>query len=181
MDVLSLILAVVALVVAIIAYEKVGGLADVKKQIDQFASSAELRKSVDTLTAVADTLREKTIGAIGTMEDIIRRKGRQEKEPAEGKTPEKRVELKRIAPPTAGDFQNELESLFATAQQRGESLVDIKSGHLHRLVGGYPGRSHRMPMCCAVMKRNMKAGDEILQQPPSGQGANLIMRFKLPR
>jgi hypothetical protein len=32
-----------------------------------------------------------------------------------------------------------------------------------------------------VMKRNMKPGDQILQQPPSGAGATLIIRFKLPR
>ena len=50
MEVLSLILALIALVIAILAYHKTGGLADVRKQIDQIASSEDLRKeSVEKL------------------------------------------------------------------------------------------------------------------------------------
>lgn len=175
MDVLSLILAMVAVVIAILAYQKTGGVADLMKQIDQIASSAELRKSVDSLTAAAETLREKTVETIGKLEGIFQREGRAQKEPPEPR------ELKKRIPPSGEDFQSELDSLFASAQQSGQSLIEIKSGDLHRSVGGYPGRSHRMPLCCAVMKRNMKPGDEIVQQPPSGQGATLIVRFNLPR
>jgi len=84
-------------------------------------------------------------------------------------------------PPTAQDFQNELNKIFQEAQQQGKSYVDIKSGELHRQVGGYPGHNHRMPVCCRVMRRNMKPQDQILQEPPSGQGATLVIRYKLPR
>lgn len=83
--------------------------------------------------------------------------------------------------PTAQDFQNELDCIFASAQQQGKPYVDVKSGDLHRRIGGYPGHNHRMPVCCEVMKGDMKPGDQILQQPPSGQGATLIIRYKLPR
>jgi len=179
MDILSLILAVIALVIAILAYQKTGGVTDFRKQIDQIASSADFRKSVDSLTAVAETLRERTVDAIGKLEEILRGEGRVEKEPPE--PPERPAELKKRIPPSEKDFQGELDSVFESAQQRGESFIEIKSGDLHRSVGGYPGRSHRMPLCCAVMKRNMTPGDGIVQQPPSGQGATLIIRFKLPR
>ncbi len=181
MDIISLILAVIALVIAILAYQKVGGIADLRKQIDQIASSEDLRKSVDSLRVAADTLREKTVEAIGKLETTLRGKKREEKRPPEEKPPERARELEKRMPPSEKDFQGELDSLFASAQQKGESFVEIKSGDLHRSVGGYPGRSHRMPLCCAVMKKNMKAEDEILQQPPSGQGATLIIRFRLPR
>jgi hypothetical protein len=81
--------------------------------------------------------------------------------------------------PTMRDFQKELDEIFEMAQ--GQVHVDVKSGDLHRRVGGYPGRNHRMHSCCEVMKRNMKQGDQILQQPSSGQGATLVIRYKLPR
>lgn len=67
MDVLSLILAIIALVIAILAYRRVGAIADLKKQIDQIASSVDLRKSMDSLGAVTDTLREKTSEAVGKL------------------------------------------------------------------------------------------------------------------
>jgi len=46
MEYLALILSVIALIIAILAYQKAGGLADLKKQIDQIGSSVDLRKSV---------------------------------------------------------------------------------------------------------------------------------------
>lgn len=82
---------------------------------------------------------------------------------------------------TADDFQNALNNIFIVAQNQGKSYIDVTSGDLHRIVGGYPGRNHRMPVCCEVMKRNMKEGDQILYQPPKGQGASLKIRYKLPR
>jgi len=84
-------------------------------------------------------------------------------------------------PPTAQDFQDALDSIFHEAERSGKRYVDVKSGDLHRLVGGYPGRNHRMPVCCEVMRRNMRPDDQILHQPPSGQGATLVIRYKLPR
>ncbi|RJX29194.1 MAG: HNH endonuclease [Dethiobacter sp.] len=80
--------------------------------------------------------------------------------------------------PTAQDFQSALEEAFKSAQNQGEAYIDIKSGDLHKRVGEYPGSNHRMPVCCDIMKRNMKTADQILQQPPKGQGASLVIRYK---
>ena len=84
-------------------------------------------------------------------------------------------------PPNTQDFQNELNNILMSAQKQGAPYVDAVSGDLHRRVGGYPAHNHRMPPCCSVMKRNMKADDRILQEPDSGQGATLIIRYKLLR
>lgn len=84
-------------------------------------------------------------------------------------------------PPTAQDFQNELNNILMSTQKRGKSYVDVLSGDLHTHVGDYPAHYHRMPLFCSVMKRNMKAEDRILQEPDSGQGATLIIRYKLPK
>lgn len=44
-------------------------------------------------------------------------------------------------------------------------------------------RNHRMPVCCRVMRAAVApdAGDVILGEPPSGQGASLTVRYVLPR
>ena len=83
--------------------------------------------------------------------------------------------------PSAHDFQRELTMIFKEAEQEGRQYVDVRSGDLHRKVGDYPGYSHRMSLCCEVMKKAMRPGDQILQQPPSGLGANLVVRYMLPR
>jgi hypothetical protein len=51
--------------------------------------------------------------------------------------------------------------MFATAHAQGLSHIDILSGDLHRRFGGYPGQDHRMPVCCDVMRKNMRPADEI--------------------
>jgi len=81
MEFLTLILAVVALVVAILAYQRAGGVVDLKKQIDHIVSSVDLRKSVDSLSATVDTLREKTAEAIGKVEDAVRGESKEEEKP----------------------------------------------------------------------------------------------------
>ena len=84
-------------------------------------------------------------------------------------------------PPDTYDFRVALNSLFKTAEAKGAPYVDVNSGDLHRRVGMYPGRNHRMPICCNVMKANMGPGDLILKQPPKGKGASLTIRYMLPR
>lgn len=84
-------------------------------------------------------------------------------------------------PPKAEDFQKVLDSLLSLAQQRGEGFVDVRSRDLHRMVGGYPGTNHRMPVCCSVMRKALRPGDEVLEEPRSGSGAALLFRYRLPR
>lgn len=83
--------------------------------------------------------------------------------------------------PTSIDFQKELVSTLDIAEREGKEYLDVTSGDLHRVVGNYPGTNHRMPVCCSIMKKMMGSDDEILQQPPSGYGASLIIRYRLPR
>lgn len=83
--------------------------------------------------------------------------------------------------PTDLDFQKSLDDLFAQAKQNNATEITIVSGDLHRSVGGYPSKNHRMPICCAVMRRNMTSGDRILSSPPKGDGATLVIKYQLPR
>lgn len=57
------------------------------------------------------------------------------------------------------------------------SYIDVNAGSIHREVGGYPGNGHRMPVCCAVMRRMMNGDDAIIASPPRGNGASLTVRY----
>jgi len=78
-------------------------------------------------------------------------------------------------------FHAELVALLAEAEAAGQSSLRVRSGDLHRLVGGYPGHSHQMPQCCRSMKAAMAAGDRVVESPPKGAGANLTIEYHLPR
>lgn len=83
--------------------------------------------------------------------------------------------------PKAIDFENELKKVFNAGETQGKQYVEVKSGDLHKKVGGYPSNNHRMPICCSVMRKFMNENDEIKYAPPSGQGATLTIHYKLPR
>ena len=85
--------------------------------------------------------------------------------------------------PTADEFREELFRMMHAAFREHGPHADINAGELHRRLGDYPGPNHRMPVCCEVMKAAMAedAGDRILEQPESGQGASLTIRYVLPR
>ncbi len=94
---LTLILSVVALIIAILAYQKVGGLADLKKQIDQIASSEELKKSIESMAAATESLRERTAEAIGRLETTFRKEPKEEEEKPVTKAAPKRTRTTRKA------------------------------------------------------------------------------------
>lgn len=83
--------------------------------------------------------------------------------------------------PTTDDFRAELRSLFERAQDQGYDHIQIEARQLHVAVGGYPARSHRMQECCRVLREAMNEGDRVVREPPSGQGATLTIRYRLPR
>jgi hypothetical protein len=85
--------------------------------------------------------------------------------------------------PTADEFREALHEIFYEAFRDKKTTVDITAGELHRRVGGYPGPNHRMPLCCRVMRDEVDRveGDRVLNEPPSGQGASLTIRYVLPR
>lgn len=86
---------------------------------------------------------------------------------------------KRPATPNDETFERVILALIEQARQTGQPYVDIVSGEVHRLVGGYPGRNHKMPTCCKVMYRLMKPGDEVLARPPKGLGVSVKIRYYL--
>jgi len=81
---------------------------------------------------------------------------------------------------SAATVEWEMKRQFARAQNSGNAYVDVNSGELHRDLGGYPGRNHRMPVVCEVLRRLMGENDSILAQPPKGRGASLTIRYALP-
>ena len=83
--------------------------------------------------------------------------------------------------PTADNFRAQLATVFADAMKAERDYVDVRSGDLHKEVGGYPGSNHRMPICCNVMYAEMRTHDGILSSPPKGKGASLVIRYRLPR
>jgi len=76
-------------------------------------------------------------------------------------------------PPNTQDFEKVLDSVVVSVRNLPISFIGLKAGDLHRKVGNYPGENHRMPICCDVMKKAMKQGDLIIDEPPSGYGASL--------
>jgi 5-methylcytosine-specific restriction protein A len=82
---------------------------------------------------------------------------------------------------TAAAFRRELARQLANAHAAGLSHVRINAGALHRQMGGYPGPDHRMPMCCDVMRAEMRPGDRVVTTPPRGRGASLTIEYRLPR
>ena len=83
--------------------------------------------------------------------------------------------------PTADDFRDQLAREFESAAVAGRDYVDIRAGDLHTKLGGYPDPNHRMPVCCNVMHTEMGNGDKECESPSSGQGANLVIRYRIPR
>lgn len=89
-------------------------------------------------------------------------------------------------PPTQPDmtrqaFSSALARQLAKAQQEGKPYLDVNSGELHRVVGGYPAQNHRMPTCCDVMREFMRDGDVVIYTPPLAKGATFAVRYMLPR
>jgi hypothetical protein len=81
----------------------------------------------------------------------------------------------------ADEFRAALRRHLKAAEQHGSKYLDVNSGKLHRELGGYPGPSHRMPVCCEVMRSEMTIGDRIIAAPKKGNGASLTICYRLPR
>ena len=85
--------------------------------------------------------------------------------------------------PTAEDFRLELFQMMANAQKSGREFIEISARELHTHVGPPLRRNDRMPNCCRVMKAQLATdyGDVIVNEPPSGPGPTLTIRYRLPR
>jgi hypothetical protein len=73
MEGITLLIAVAALVLAILAYQRSGGTVDLKRQIESTPSSVDVKKQMEALMAMTDALREKTADALDRMEKVVRK------------------------------------------------------------------------------------------------------------
>ncbi|MGA2317144.1 MAG: hypothetical protein ABSG71_12300 [Thermodesulfobacteriota bacterium] len=73
MEGITLLIAVVALILSILAYQRTGGTTELKRQIETGASSPDLKKQIDALAAMTDSLREKTADALDRLEKVVRK------------------------------------------------------------------------------------------------------------
>ena len=73
MEAITLLIAVVALVISILAYQRTGGTGDLKRPMDSMTSSTDLKKQMEALMAMTDSLREKTADALDRLEKAIRK------------------------------------------------------------------------------------------------------------
>jgi len=73
MEGITLLIAVAALIIAILAYQRTGGTQDLKRHLESTSSSLDLKKQVDSLAAMTDALREKTADALDRLEKVVRK------------------------------------------------------------------------------------------------------------
>ena len=66
METLALIISIIALIIAVIAYQRVGGVADLKKQTEVLTNVG------DTIVKATDALRNKTADLLDKMEGVVR-------------------------------------------------------------------------------------------------------------
>lgn len=84
--------------------------------------------------------------------------------------------------PHAPDFRKDLLRRMQDAENDGRSFIDIRAKDVHKGLWSYPARGqHNMPGCCSAMRSMMRPGDEVIEEPPSGKGANFVVRYMLPR
>jgi len=73
MEAVTLLIAVAALIISILAYQRTGGAAELKRQIESKTSSLDLKGEMDALVTMTDALREKTADALDRLEKVIRK------------------------------------------------------------------------------------------------------------
>ena len=82
---------------------------------------------------------------------------------------------------TTQQFKDAILLKLTSATSEGRDSITIHAGKLHEELGNYPGRNHTMPCCCNAMLALMTVRDRIITQPPKGKGANLEIKYLLPR
>jgi len=85
MEIVALIISIIALIIAIVAYSRTGGVADLKKRVETLTNASE-----SIVSKASDSLRDKAADMLGKVEDAVR--GDEEKE--EPKTSQKKEQKK---------------------------------------------------------------------------------------
>jgi len=73
MEGITLLIAVVALVISILAYQRTGGTTELKRKIESTIPPEDLKRQMDALVAVTNSLRDKTADALDRLEKVIRK------------------------------------------------------------------------------------------------------------
>jgi len=69
----ALVISLISIGISILVYHRTGGTAELIRKIETGVSSEDLKKQMDTLTAMTDSLREKTADALDRLEKVIRK------------------------------------------------------------------------------------------------------------
>jgi ABC-type transport system involved in cytochrome bd biosynthesis fused ATPase/permease subunit len=69
----ALIISFISLGISILAYHRTGGTTELLRKVESSVSSEDLKKQMDALTAMTDSLREKTADALDRLEKVIRK------------------------------------------------------------------------------------------------------------
>lgn len=97
MDWVALFIAIIALITAILAYQRTGGAKELKQKVDSLSSSMEslkdragvgLKEQIEHLTTVTESIKDRTADAIDRLEKAVR--GRPVEKPPEKKPPRPR-------------------------------------------------------------------------------------------
>jgi len=78
------------------------------------------------------------------------------------------------------DTRNELQNIMNWAKQKGIIEVTINAGKLGEALGLYDSNKNNVKSVCDAMKSMMKEGDKIVDEPPSGEGASVTIKYKVP-
>jgi uncharacterized protein YoxC len=79
---ITFIIAIIALIISVLAYQRTGGAKELKKTVDSLSSAMEslkertgdsLREQVEKLTSVTESLRERTADVIDRLEKALRK------------------------------------------------------------------------------------------------------------
>ena len=73
MEGITLLIAVVALVISILAYQRTGGTAELKRKILSTIPPEDLKRQMDALAAMTNSLRDKAADALDRLEKVIRK------------------------------------------------------------------------------------------------------------
>jgi len=68
-----LVISLISIGISVLAYHRTGGTTELIRKIESGISSEDLKKQMDTLTTMTDSLREKTADALDRLEKVIRK------------------------------------------------------------------------------------------------------------
>ena len=67
------VISLISIAISALAYHRTGGTTELIRKIESGVSSEDLKKQMDTLTTMTDSLREKTADALDRLEKVIRK------------------------------------------------------------------------------------------------------------